>query len=52
VLIFDGHSLPLPDDLAPGEYTIGVKLYTYWDGVILPTAAGGDYAIVGNLTVE
>lgn len=52
VLIFDGHSLPLPDDLAPGEYTVGVKLYTYWDGVILPTVAGGDYAIVGNLTVE
>lgn len=50
-LVFDGHSLTLPEGLPPGEYAVGVKLYTYWDGVILP-AGRDDYAIAGYLAVE
>lgn len=50
-LIFDAHPVPLPDNLPPGEYTVGVKLYTYWDGAILPTADGADYAVIGTVQV-
>ncbi len=49
-IVFDAHTLT--DDLAPGTYTVGVKLYTWWDGVILPAADGGDYASVGTLNVR
>ncbi len=50
-LVFDGHSLVLPEHLPRGEYAVGVKLYTYWDGAILPTDED-EYVIVGHLTVE
>ncbi|MBN1202962.1 MAG: glycosyltransferase family 39 protein [Anaerolineae bacterium] len=50
--IFDGHTLDLPDDLPPGVYSVGVKLYTYWDGAVLLTADGAEYAVVGTLAVE
>lgn len=51
-LVFDAHPVPLPGDLPPGAYTVGVKVYTYWDGAILPTRDGADYQIAGTLTVE
>ncbi|MBI5961700.1 MAG: hypothetical protein HY866_23380, partial [Chloroflexi bacterium] len=51
-LIFDAHLIDLPENLPPGEYTLGVKLYTWWDGAILPTADGGDYQVLGSVTVR
>ena len=50
--VFDAHPLELPADLPPGSYTIGVKLYTYWDQAILPASDGADYAAIGTLTVQ
>ncbi len=51
-LVFDAHAVTLPGDLPPGTYTVGVKLYTWWDGAILPTAAGEEFATLGTLTVR
>lgn len=54
--VFDAHPVRLPDDLPPGDYTVGVKLYTWWDGAILPPTGGvagsADYAVVGRVTVR
>ncbi len=50
-LVFDPHPLALPGDLPPGEYTVGVKVYTYYDGAILPTTDGADYQTIGTVTV-
>ncbi|MBN1967391.1 MAG: hypothetical protein JW910_22245, partial [Anaerolineae bacterium] len=50
--VFDGHTLALPDDLPPGAYTVGVKLYTWWDQAILPAAGGHDYWTAGTVTVR
>lgn len=53
--VFDPHTLALPDDLPPGEYEVRVKLYTWWDGAILPLADGtvSDVgALVGTVRVE
>ena len=49
--VFDGHSLALPGSLAPGTYTVGVKLYTWWDGAVLPTTGGADYFTAGTITI-
>mgnify|MGYP005849696589 CR=1 FL=1 len=51
-IVFDAHSLRLPADLPPGEYTVGVKLYTWWDGAILRTVDGAEYAAVGTIAVR
>lgn len=51
-LVFDAHPLALPPDLPPGRYTVGVKLYTYWDQAILHTADGAEYAAAGTLTLR
>lgn len=51
-IVFDVHSLRLPAHLPPGEYTVGVKLYTWWDGAILRTSDGAEYAAVGTITVR
>jgi mannosyltransferase len=50
--VFDAHRLTLPRDLAPGEYTVGVKLYTWWDGAILRTADDAEYYTAGTITVK
>ncbi len=50
--VFDAHPLHLPDTLPAGTYRIGVKLYTYWDGVVLPGSDGAAYQVVGSLAVE
>ncbi len=51
-LVFDAHAIRLPGDLPPGDYTVGVKLYTWWDGAILPTGDGAEYAVVGTVAVR
>ena len=51
-LLFDAHTLRLPKDLPPGTYTLGVKLYTWWDGAILLTADGAEYAVLGTVAVR
>ncbi|MEW6578556.1 MAG: glycosyltransferase family 39 protein [Chloroflexota bacterium] len=51
-LVFDAHAIRLPGDLPPGDYTVGVKLYTWWDGSILPTGDGAEYAVVGTVAVR
>lgn len=51
-IVFDAHSIRLPGDLPPGDYTVGVKLYTWWDGVILPAGDGTEYAAVGTISVR
>jgi hypothetical protein len=50
--VFDAHRLSLPRDLAPGDYTVGVKLYTWWDGAILRSADGAEYYTAGTITVK
>jgi hypothetical protein len=50
--VFDAHRLSLPRDLAPGAYTVGVKLYTWWDGAILRTADAAEYYTAGTITVN
>lgn len=54
--VFDAHPVPLPDDLAPGTYTVAVKLYTWWDGAVLPaddgSPNGGEYAVLGTVRIE
>lgn len=53
--VFDPHVIAVPDDLPPGEYELRVKLYTWWDGVILPLADGtlsDTGALLGTVTVE
>lgn len=37
--IFDAHTLTLPPDVT-GSYEVRVKLYTWWDGAVLPLAEG------------
>lgn len=49
--VFDAHTLIVPSDLPPGEYTIGVKLYTWWDGAVLPTHTGSDYEVLGTISI-
>ena len=39
-IVFDAHTLTLPSDLAAGGYEVRVKLYTWWDGAVLPLADG------------
>jgi uncharacterized membrane protein len=49
-LVFDPHWLDT-SDLPAGRYTLGVKVYTYQDGVVYPTEEGEEYAVVGELVV-
>ena len=49
-VVYDPHDL-VPKDLPTGEYTVAVQIYTYQDGVRVPTADGADWAIVGTLEV-
>ena len=47
--VFDAHPLTAPE---PGTYTVGIKLYTWWDGAVLETADGEEFASVGTITVQ
>ena len=46
----DTHSLTLPADAPAGTYEVRVGMYTL-DGGRLPFSTGGDFAVVGQLTV-
>lgn len=48
-LVFDSRSLALAADLAPGRYTVGVKVYFYADPQPLPVQGGDEAA--GFVTV-
>ncbi|MCA0454960.1 MAG: hypothetical protein LCI00_13390 [Chloroflexi bacterium] len=59
-VVFDPHTLELPSPPAPlpqgegshlpaGTYSVGVKLYTYFDGQQYPTVNGDDWQIIGTL---
>ncbi len=54
-LRFDLHRVPLPPELPPDVYRLGVKLYWYGDGQPLPVCAQGapptDYWTLGTLRV-
>ncbi|HVO43108.1 MAG TPA: glycosyltransferase family 39 protein [Aggregatilineales bacterium] len=51
---FDSHAFPLPRDLVPGTYSIGVKIY--WYGDQLPLPVNGDSKAtsftLGQITVK
>jgi hypothetical protein len=49
-IVYDPRPLDLTR-LAPGHYTLGVKVYTYQDGTIYPTDDGEEQVIVGEFTV-
>jgi hypothetical protein len=49
--VFDTHALKT-SDLPPGEYTVAVKLYTWWDGAILHTADEAEYQVLGTVTIQ
>ncbi|MFQ5407952.1 MAG: ArnT family glycosyltransferase [Anaerolineales bacterium] len=40
-IVFDGHVVPLPADMPPGDYSIFVGLYTWPEQVRVPPDAGG-----------
>ena len=46
----DTHSLNLPADAPGGTYDVRVGMYTL-EGGRLPVSTGGDFAVVGQLTV-
>ncbi len=41
-VVYDPHPLVLPE----GRYTLGVKVYTYFDGAVFATTHGEEYAVV------
>ena len=48
--MFDRHTLTLPDNLAPGQYTVIVN--TYWYGDTKPLNVNGqDFATVGSIEI-
>jgi hypothetical protein len=49
-VVYDPHPIDI-SALPPGRYTLGVKVYTYFDQAIFPTEAGEDYTIVGKFTL-
>lgn len=50
-MVFDRHTIPLPDDLPAGTYRIAVK--AYWFGDSQPLLVDGDpYAVVGQITIR
>lgn len=48
--IYDPHPLA-PATLPPGEYTVAVQVYTWFDGARSPLVSGGEWATVGVLVV-
>jgi hypothetical protein len=49
-VVFDPHPLNI-SALPPGQYQVGVKVYTYYDGAVFPTVEGDEYAIVGEFAI-
>ncbi len=50
-LHFDRHTLRLPPDLLPGMYQIGVQVYWFGDGKVLPPGSGNTPVIIGTVKV-
>lgn len=54
-LRYDHHRLVLPPDLAPGAYTVGVRVYWYGDPDPLPVtqngASAGDHLSLGTIAI-
>jgi hypothetical protein len=54
-LNFDAHHIPI-EHLPPGEYDLGIKVYTWWDGAIQPAAPceinDCFYVVVDRVRVE
>ncbi len=56
-VVFDPHVMRLPANLPPGEYSVAVKLYTWWDGAVLGpdsvgSAGNAEYAVLGTVRIE
>jgi len=56
IVVSDTHSIVLPSDLAPGEYTLSVGMYD-WPGlqrlhVVNGPAAGEDHIILETIRIE
>ena len=51
-VIEDRHALSLPADLAPGDYTLVVGLYTPLDGARLLTEGGADHVALATIRVD
>ena len=45
-VVYDPHPLPA---VPPGEYQVGVQVYTYFDGQRYPLTTGDPWAVVGTL---
>jgi hypothetical protein len=55
-IILDTHHIPLPQNLAPGEYNLAVKVYNSADGIILraegDTQVNNEYLVVTRVRVK
>ncbi len=49
-VVFDTHELDI-GSLPAGRYTLAVKVYTYYDGVVYSTAEGEEYTVVDELVL-
>jgi hypothetical protein len=49
-VVFDPHRLDT-SGLPAGRYTLGVKVYTYYDSLVYATVGGEEYMVVGELAV-
>jgi len=45
-VVYDPRALDVAS-LPPGRYTVGVKVYTWWDGTVFPAGDGREYVAVG-----
>lgn len=52
-LHFDRPAIPIPANLPPGDYQLGLKVYWYADPKPLPiSGANGDYVVLGTVRVQ
>jgi hypothetical protein len=51
-IVADAHTLPLPDRLAPGDYTLIAGLYSLPGAVRLATPTGADFAVLRSYKVR
>lgn len=51
-IYIDWRTIPLPDELPPGEYTLALVVYQPWDGVRLVLPDGADYLALQTVTVH
>ncbi len=51
-LLRQAHAIPLPADLPPGRYEVRLGLYNPENGRRLPTTAGQDSIVLGDVLIE